>query len=149
MTMFKKVLALLLVVTLTATASVGLTLAYLQDQDEAVNTMTLGNVDIEQIEQERNENDLLVDFEQDKPLYPVVGDPADTTGDVYWDNNNVVDKIVSVENTGKSDAYVRTVFAFEKLAGMDDLVDKNINETDWDWDKNVAEIVIDGTTYSI
>ena len=118
--MKKKLLALVLVVVLAVTAVVGGTMAYLTDTDEAVNVMTLGNVHIEQIEQEWNDTETeLVDFTQGKPLYPYVG----TLG---WENkeeangayrrftmNNVVDKYVSVENTGKSDAYVRTVFAFE------------------------------------
>ena len=56
---------------------------------------------------------------QAKPLYPYVGV-------LGWENNteadgayrrftmeNVVDKYVTVKNTGKSDAYVRTIFAFE------------------------------------
>ena len=51
---------------------------------------------------------------------------------------NVIDKFVFVENTGKSDAYVRTVFAFE--AGSmtaDDMNDKllhyNVNDGAWTW----------------
>ena len=71
--MFKKIMAWVLTVTLTATAAIGGTLAYLQSQDEAVNVMTLGNVEIDQIEQERAEDGSLQDFAQDKPAFPAVG----------------------------------------------------------------------------
>lgn len=94
-------------------------IAYLTDTDTTVNVMTVGNVKIEQVEQEWNENGELVDFTQLKPLYPYVG----TLG---WENKtsangayrrftmeNVVDKYVSVKNTGRSSAYVRTIIALE------------------------------------
>ena len=108
-------------------AAIAGTVAYLTDEDSDVNVMTLGNVKIEQIEQERDENGNLVEFSQLKPLYPAVyeGDklymvssdqqPVSSVKD--WEvtpiNENVVDKIVTVKNTGKSDAYVRTIIAFE------------------------------------
>lgn len=72
---------LLLIVSLilALTMAMGSTLAYLTDTDEAVNVMTLGNVDIEQIELQRkdgikhnatlNEGDL-EPFEQGQALYP-------------------------------------------------------------------------------
>ncbi|MBE5814272.1 MAG: hypothetical protein E7320_03560 [Clostridiales bacterium] len=96
------------------------TLAYLADSDADVNVMTLGKVEITQNEQEWNADETkLQPFSQEKPLLPVVGDPA-------WENteeddgayrrltmNNVVDKYVTVTNTGKSDAYVRTLIALE------------------------------------
>lgn len=103
------------------------TYAYLTSQDEDVNVMTLGNVKIEQIEQQANENKELESFEQGKPLYPAVyeGDaiemanPEDyiVPGVKDWEmtfaSENVVDKIVTVKNTGASDAYVRTIIAIE------------------------------------
>ena len=129
----KKVLALLLVVALTATIAVNVTLAYLQDEDEAVNTMTLGNVYIDQIEQERNANGELVDFTQDKPALPAVTEDdsawsPDTPvqiGENVWANMygdrvaNDVDKIVTVKNTGSTAAYVRTIVAVESVGDSD------------------------------
>ncbi len=119
MSKLKKVLLMCTAYALVAALAIGGTIAYLTSDDSDVNVMTMGNVKIEQIEQQYDENGNLVDFVQDKPLYPYVG----TLG---WKNtteadgayrsftmNNVVDKYVSVKNTGKSDAYVRTVFAFE------------------------------------
>jgi len=111
MSKMKKVLLMGVAYVLVAALAIGGTLAFLTSEDSDVNVMTMGNVKIEQIEQQYDENGNLVDFEQDKPLYPYVG----TLG---WKNtenadgayrqftmNNVVDKYVSVKNTGKSDAY--------------------------------------------
>ncbi|MBE5787974.1 MAG: hypothetical protein E7324_10660 [Clostridiales bacterium] len=107
-----------------AMASSG-TIAYLSDEASAVNVMTLGSVKIEQIEQERGEDGKLVDFSQGKPALPAVGPiawadagkGAIVNGTEYLvfteDLKNVIDKIVTVKNTGKSDAFVRTIIAIE------------------------------------
>ena len=110
MAKFKKVLLMCTAYALIAAVAIGGTIAYLTSEDSDVNVMTTGNVKIEQIEQQYDENGNLVPFEQDKPLYPYVGE-------LGWKNteyadgayrqftmNNVVDKYVSVKNTGKSDA---------------------------------------------
>ena len=103
------------------------TLAYLSDSDMDTNVMVLGNVNIVQNEQERTEGGELDQFTQNKPLYPAVyegssipwADPSDwvVENDQAWkvveDNENVVDKFVTVTNTGRSDAYIRTLFAME------------------------------------
>ena len=119
MTMKKKILTTLSVVLILGLAALGI-LAYLMDEDSDVNVMTLGNVQIDQIEQEWNADKTeLVDFTQAKPLYPYVGSlgwskEEDNDGAYRtFTMNNVVDKYVSVKNTGKSEAYVRTIFAFE------------------------------------
>ena len=73
-------------------------------------------------------------FEQDKPLLPAIIPNGGTVGGVTWNYDaipvrmsqvnsyggasvfntpNAVDKFVVVENTGKTDAYVRTLIAFE------------------------------------
>ena len=119
MSKFKKALLMCTAYALVAALAIGGTIAYLTSEDSDVNVMTMGNVEIEQIEQQYDENGNLVDFVQDKPLYPYVGE-------LGWKNttenngayrqftmSNVVDKYVSVKNTGKSDAYVRTLIAFE------------------------------------
>ena len=164
----KKVLLGATAVALTAAVSIGATLAYLTDSDEDVNVMTLGNVYIDQIEQERvddKENqDQLVDFEQNKPMLPAVypGDwinwaPEDqwvVPGDEAWrvveDNTNVIDKFVTVKNTGESDAYVRTIFAFEY---DNDLLHVVMNDTNtpgdakWEWNWDLGTFKLDGVTY--
>lgn len=119
MSKIKKVLLIGTAYVLVAAIAIGGTLAYLTSTDEDVNVMTMGNVKIEQIEQQYDENGNLVDFEQDKPLYPYVGTlgwkNTENANGAYrqFTMNNVVDKYVSVKNTGKSDAYVRTLIAFE------------------------------------
>ena len=49
----KKIISWLLVIAVTAALAVSGTMAYLTDTDEDVNVRTIGNVHIEQIEQER------------------------------------------------------------------------------------------------
>ena len=145
----KKLVALIMVLALAFTTLVGGTLAYFTDTDDAVNTMTLGNVHIDQHEYQREVGDdgeyvtdtidnrtsyVLEEFEQDKPLYPADIPNGGTVNGVKWDYDavpvrmsqveshggaqvfntpNAQDKFVTVENTGDSDAYVRTLIAFE------------------------------------
>ena len=112
--MKKKILALCLVVVLAATAVIGGTLAYFTDTDEATNTFTVGGVKIDLIEQQGNEDGTdLVDYvQEDKLLMPIVGSAQ---GEKYTNGQpkaaNYVDKVVTVENEGKSAAYVRAYFA--------------------------------------
>ncbi len=155
----KKIIALLLVIALTAGISIAGTTAYLQSEDSDINVMTLGNVKIEQIEQERNAAGNLVNFTQAKPAYPAVGEIAwadkgvDVNGTEYKvftpGLQNVVDKIVTVKNTGISSAYVRTFVAIE-APGYDpnDLIHFNYNNTGVSISAPV-EAKIDGTDYVI
>ena len=163
----KKIIALVLALVLTVAASVAGTVAYLQSEDSDVNVMTLGNVEIEQIEQEYDADGKLVDFTQAKPLYPYVGELGwkniSTGGGAYrqFTMENVVDKYVSVKNTGKSDAYVRTVIALEMgdftYDEFEDIVGISINAENgsefkfpgtWEWTHDFVE-VIDGNNYNI
>ena len=109
----------------------------------------------------------LTEFTQAKPLLPATGE---VTG---WDDtkvyfaqlpddsnmgfmsvldgiNNVQDKFVFVENTGKTDAYVRTIIAFEvgeKTDAFGDLIMINRNQF---WAYNPFGVVnIDGNNYYI
>ena len=167
----KKLLLGATAIALTAAVSIGGTLAYLTDEDEDVNVMTLGEVQIDQIEQERVDDDAaqteLKDFEQNKPLLPAVY-PKDTyigwapsdewivPGDEAWkvleDNTNVIDKFVTVTNTGKSDAYIRTIIAFEEDSSLIHYVYNGPNITEgptWVWEENVGTFEKDGVTYSL
>ena len=135
MTMKKKILTTLSVVLILGMAALGI-LAYLSDTDSDVNVMTLGNVQIDQIEQERvdtaklptDDNNLTeftstVDSDAKKPLFPAVFEGssipwnANSVANQAWKvvetNDNVIDKFVTVKNTGVSDAYVRTLIAYE------------------------------------
>ena len=110
---------------------------------------------------------VLKEFTQAKPLLPIVGDPS-TSGEDYagWDNTIVrmtqvdsygsmqvfagkvaQDKFVTVENTGKSDAYIRTLVAIEIGTGNANLVGTSYHKT---WTKNnVGTINVNGTTYYV
>lgn len=120
---FQKILLTVVSYVLVAALAIAGTVAFLQDSDSDVNVMTLGNVYIEQMEYERDASGKLVEYTQGQPLYPYVGV-------VEWNDNkihinghdynmfgdklkNAVDKIVTVKNTGKSDAYIRTWIALE------------------------------------
>ena len=110
----KRIVALALVLALTVAGSIAGTIAYLKDTDDALNTMTLGDVYIEQWEKDKAGDP----FEQDQPLFPMVdnreeGDETVVDGFFNEKMANVIDKVVTVENTGSEDAYVRTIFAFE------------------------------------
>ena len=141
--MKKRIITISLVIALLATCFAG-TYAYLQDTDAAKNTMTVGNVTIEQIEQKRGANGL-ESFTDPYKLVPYTGSVgangvanaygASFTMDgveytMFDQSKNAIDKIVTVENTGTEEAYIRTLFAFEVPAGNEDfLFDRTLNIT--------------------
>ena len=112
--MKKKITAIFLCVALVAIAVVGASLAYFTDTDNETNTFTVGNVKIDLIEQQRGKNGL-EPFEQNKKLYPIVGSAQGeqeiVDGVKLPTAKNYVDKIMTIKNTGKSDAYVRIFVA--------------------------------------
>ena len=89
---------------------------------------------------------VLETYEDGKPLYPIVGDPnepGDSPAFADWDSitvrmsqvgsyggmqvfagKNAQDKFVTVTNTGKTDAYVRTIVAIEVGSSTKALVGK-------------------------
>ena len=119
-------------------------------------------------------------FEQGKPLLPIVGDPNEpgdspayagfdstivrmTQVDSYgsmqvFAGKNAQDKFVTVENTGKSDAYVRTLVAIECGTGNSALIgignrgvaaDQAASST-MPWIKyEIGKIVVDNNTYTL
>ncbi len=121
----------------------------------------------------------LVPFVQGKKLYPAV--PANnastdytaeatdlffwgdyvysgTAGNGLWNDNklsNVMDKMVFVENTGKSDAYFRTIIAFECPEGMEysegsdkEFMMNTNGSTVYSWE-NIGYTTIDGVRYLV
>ena len=114
----KTILVAAIAVMLVAALVVGGTLAYFTDKDNATNTFTVGNVDIQLIEQQRklgedgNKTTKLEDFQQGQSLYPIVGSAQgekDTLG--MPTAKNYVDKMVTIQNTGSEKAYIRAYFA--------------------------------------
>ena len=172
--MKKKILAISLCVVMLAIAIVGGTLAYFTDTDQKTNTFTVGNVKIELIEQERDENGGLKDFTQSKKLYPIVGS-AQGEKDQYGmpTAKNYVDKMVTIKNTGSEKAYIRAYFAIPSAlddgyetfnAGMNvlhfnfgnkvvDGVISTTEGTEWIWTHgskwNYFETTIDGIKYNV
>ncbi len=168
--MKKKITALCLCVALLAIAVVGASLAYFTDTDNATNTFTVGNVAIALIEQERDGQGGLQEFTQDQVLMPIVGSAQgekDELGQPIAEN--YIDKIVTIENTGKSDAYIRAYFAIP--AALDDGYDTfnaglntlhfNFGNKDgastygnqWNWKHgskwNYFETTMDGVAYNV
>lgn len=161
---------------LVAALAIGGTVAYLQDDDSDVNVMTLGNVKIEQHEYERvvengaykveNGSYVLKDFSQAKPLLPSAiptngsGWDWDTTSvdmsqvgskgtmRVFKAGSNAQDKIVTVKNTGKSDAYVRTWIALE-APFTEGRIGVNVGEESYYTQTSWTPVEIDGVTYSV
>ena len=158
-------LILIVSLVLAMTMSLGGTLAYLSDTDADVNTMVLGNVTIVQNEQERDADGNLVEFTQNKPLLPAVYDsPMLSQEDdgtkwpvanvdawqTYVDNANVVDKFVTVTNKGNTDAYVRTIIAYEGNTFENDSLQRNIYTNDKITPFEFAGLVsIHGKTYFV
>ncbi len=139
----KKALLIVVSAVLVVALAIAGTAAYLTYTSQDRNTFTVGNVAIDQIEQERDENGDLVDFEQDKPLIPAVGEIAwddeklEIGGKEYvvFDDElqNVQDKIVTVKNTGNNDAYFRTWIAFENNEGAANFIHTSYNSVDYTW----------------
>ena len=168
--MKKKLAATLSVVLILGLAVLGI-LAYLTSEDGDVNVMTLGEVKIEQNEEQRVEpskNGTLTDadiedFVQDKPLYPYVEVvpnqamkdeyeevtfPDGNTGKLFI-GDNAVDKFISVTNEGKSDAYVRTIIALE--APTDKIDVSVLSNVGWKIDSaaSIYGVDIEGKKYDL
>lgn len=167
----KKVLTVSLVIAVLAIALVGGSLAYFMDTDETENVFIIGSVGIEQIEQQRKEDDAgnktdeLEDFVNDKILIPII----DTEN--IKDDPNFQDKIVTVKNTGKNQdkgfgknpAYVQTYVAVPAAldnAGVLHIYDDDAAANGWekvaDVDTAAAgeqakfeNVDIDGKSYNV
>ena len=168
--MKKKIVSLALAVCLIAIAAVG-TLAYFTDKDAETNTFTAGGVKIDLIEQQVNEDGTdLEAFEQNQVLMPIVGSAQGEKDDLGQPvAANYLDKIVTIQNTGKSDAYVRAYFAipsalddgYETFNAGVNVLHFNFGNEDgastygvqWIWkhgDKwNYFETTIDGVAYNV
>lgn len=167
--MKKKIMSICLVAVIAVMAIAGASLAYLTDTDDADNVFVVGNVQIELVEQQRDENGKIEAFEDDKTLMPIVGSAQGEKDELGLPvAKNYVDKIVTVDNTGKSDAYVRVIVAVP--AALDNSTDAmsvihwnvgnrfspdkeyvdgytNPGYEDIEWDF-VEEITIDGIAYN-
>ena len=173
--MKKKLVAISLVVAMLAVAVIGGSLAYFTDTANATNTFTAGGVKIALIEQERDGKGGLQAFTQDKVLMPIVGSAQGEKDELGQPvAKNYIDKIVTIENTGKSAAWVRAYYAVPSAlddgyetfnAGANILhgnfgnyfaEDGTLNttyENQWKWKHegkwNYFETTIDGVAYNV
>lgn len=110
----RKIILLAVSLCMVAILAVGGTLAYFTDTDQEINVFTVGNVQIDLIEKERDGNGGLQDFSDDKKLLPIVGSAQGEKDEFGLPTaKNYVDKIVTVKVLDKSeDAYVRVLMAF-------------------------------------
>lgn len=173
--MKKKIVTCSLVVALLVIGVIGASLAYFTDTDKADNVFTTGNVKIKLNEQQRNDKgDALEAFQQNKVLNPIVGSAQGEKDQFGMPTAaNYVDKMVTVTNTGKNDAYIRAYFAIPSAlddgydsfnAGLNVLhfnygnkvKDGTITTTygnEWIWKTdnkwNYFETEIDGVNYNV
>lgn len=166
----KTILVAAIAVMLVAALVVGGTLAYFTDTKSATNTFTMGNVKIALNEQQRADNtkaydettNKLVDFENDKVLLPLAGSAQGAEHDSLGlpvGLENYHDKLITVTNTGKNDAYVRVYVAVPaaleaKTAEAGDFTDSifhvNYNkDTTWDAEHRVGTVTLDNVVYNV
>lgn len=119
----RKIILLATALCMVAILAVGGTLAYFTDTDVAVNTFTVGNVKIELIEEQRTldaegrqpvPGSEIVEFTQDKKLFPLVGSAQTSPKDKYGltEAQNYVDKIITVAaKKGSEDCFIRVYVA--------------------------------------
>lgn len=134
-----------------AALAVGGTFAHFTDDEESkMNTFTNGEaVDIVINEYQRNDDGTaLEEFEQGKALYPIVGGAQESTEDGKTNMDkygmpsadaakNYVDKIVTVENTGQADAYVRVFVAIPTALLGESIEDDSDDVLHWNWGNRV------------
>lgn len=116
--MKKKIIALCLIVALAATAVIGGTLAYFTDTDEATNTFTMGNVQIDLQETFDAQNAVLRPGSQ---------------------STNKIEKKVWIENVGSENAYVwyewyipSELDSTDGSTGTNNVLHVNSNGSTWD-----------------
>ena len=161
----KRSVILTLCIILCLALTLGGTIAYLSDFDGDVNVMTLGQVKIEVVESQRSEDyTRMVEYQDHKPLYPIVGDVTQSDAKYGMPINPLfVDKVVQVQShSSNADAYMRVFIgvpsavlnvdghgtqAVHLLWGKDTNVIKN-----WPWAEDVnmrKEVTIDKIPYTM
>ncbi len=139
--MKKKIIAVSLAVCLIAILSFG-TYAWFSSTDSVKNTFTFGSVKIQQNEQQHDENGKLEDFEQDQTLLPVA-DPQNPA-----DDENYVEKIVTVTSTGENPAYVRTHIAVP--TALVDILTLDISDSaNWTAEAGTQTCTVAGVDYTV
>lgn len=145
-------------------AAVTGSIAYFTDSVETTNRVASGNLHVVQHEYERKDG-VIKTFSQEKPLYPAVGAAKkDMTVTVSGHEvalesgiRNYVDKIVTAENKGSLNMFVRTYIAVPSFSADDDetregWIHLDVNTTAG-WEYSDTPIIfnesIDGHDYDI
>lgn len=157
----KRITLLLLAAVLVITSVSGASLAYFTDSEISNNnTITSGNIQIVQYEQERTTdaqgNKVLQPFTPNQAMMPLV---QSGNGTEDWNVNgytvslrdasaaNYIDKLVTVKNIGVNPAYIRTVIAVPTADSVDWLhIDTFSGQATWTQVENVS---IEGVTYDL
>ena len=133
--MKKKIISLCLVLCLAATAIVGGTLAYFTDTDEETNEFTMGNVQI----------DLIEEF-----------DPANAVLKPGSQTSNAIQKEVTIKNTGTENAYVwyewyipSVLDSTDNSTGTNNIVHVNSPGYTWDTYRENSKYWPDGQTEAL
>lgn len=121
--MKKKVLAISLAVALIAIVMVSGTLAWFSDTDEAINTFTIGSVEIVQHEHQHDEQGNIEAFQQNQFLLPIVNTTTPSA------DENYVEKLVAVENVGENEAYICVNVAVP--SALVDIINLDWDAADW------------------
>lgn len=139
--MKKKIAVISLAVAILAIAVVGGSLAWFNDTDTVENTFVVGDIDIEQIETDADG----APFVQDQVMLPIVNTTTPSS------DANYIDKVVTVENTGTNEAYVRTYFAVRSdIASLITLDFADATEKGWVKDTHTeTTATIDGINYTL
>lgn len=125
--MKKKITVVALALSLLAIVVAGSTLAWFTSEDSATNTFVIGEVKIAQYEMEPDGNNGFRPFTQNQTMLPIVKVNEPST------DANYIDKLVSVKNEGRNDAYVRTFIAVP--ATLVDIIHLDVNVADG-WGKD-------------
>ncbi|MBQ8505981.1 MAG: right-handed parallel beta-helix repeat-containing protein [Clostridia bacterium] len=169
----KRIIATVICIALIATMAISGSVAYLTDEELDENVFQVGSVDIVQHEQERSDSGL-VDFTPNDKKHPMVestteteknvSQTLDSTDTITLRNpefyKNYVDKIVTVENVGASDAYIRNIVAIPTGLPKGDTSNVKWLEVDWldaatsensDWTKldPITDVAIEGHLYDL
>lgn len=120
--MKKKITAIVLCVAMLAIAITGGTLAYFTDNEQATNEFTIGSVEIDLYETVKHTDGANVVLAAEE----ILGKGSDDATDYEYTNiqpGDTMTKIVTVENTGKSDAYIALAVKQDNYDNFNDHVD--------------------------
>lgn len=120
--MKKKILALVLCVAMLAIAIAGGTLAYFTDNEQATNEFTIGSVEIDLYETVKHEDGVGKVLAEKE----ILGKGIDDATTYKYENilpGDKMTKVVTVENTGKSDAYIALAIKQENYGNFNANID--------------------------